>query len=156
MVVEAALARPAWPSKRTGSPSTPRASSTPASSKLSRTAATQYARPPLGEPQPVGCVRVGEPRAVGVERGGVVGGVDDAAREHVHAPEGGARVPAEHEHLERAFGVRAVSHEHHGGAVARRDGGGHRARPGPIRRVFPALDVPDVVAGRLPSPWAST
>ena len=54
--------------------------------------------------------------------GVVVGGVDHAAREHVHAPERGARVAAEHEHLERPLGVVAVADEHHGGAVARRHG----------------------------------
>ena len=87
-------------------------------------------RPPLGEAEPRGRLGVGEARAARVERRVVVGGVDDAAGEHVHAAERRARVPAEHEDLERPVGVGpsrtsiTVAPSRVGTAA------GHRASPG--------------------------
>ena len=100
-----------------------RASSTPASSNVSRTPATQYPRPPSARPR---CALADASSRSGQRartRVGPVAGVHRATGEHVRTTDPvGVEVPAEHEDLQ----VGVVADQHHRGGFPRYH---HRPRP---------------------------
>ena len=123
----------------------------PRSTRGSRPPST--ARPPRSRPSWALACAVVEVVADRFQLGGVVGGIDPTAGEHVHpAGERGAERPPQHEHLEPAG---TIAHEHHGRRRAQRYGVGierftHGGDGSPVAGVTHWLDGRPVVAVVVP------